>query len=288
MTDVVVVGSINLDAVASVERLPLAGETVLAAGFGWVPGGKGANQAVAAARQGASVAMVGRVGADEGGRALHARLAGEGVDVTSVPTDPDQPTGLALIAVDPAGTNTIVVVPGANGALTPDDVDSAAELIEQAVVVVCQLEIPLPAVVRAFELARAAGGTTILNPSPARALDASVLRLVDVLVANEHEASCVGDTSLCRVVVTTLGERGATFTEAGHTTSILSPKVVAVDTTGAGDAFCGALAAGLSQGRPLTEVIRSAVVAGALAVTRSGALPSLPTEAEVARLLADK
>lgn len=286
MTDVVVVGSLNMDAVASVDRLPGAGETVLAGGFDWVPGGKGANQAVAAARQGAAVAMVGRVGADDNGRLLRARLAADGVDVAAVSADPGPPTGLALIAVDPAGANTIVVFPGANGTLGPEDVDAAAALIEGAAVVVCQLEIPRPAVVRAFELARAAGRITILNPSPVRALDAGLLGLVDVLVANEHEASGVGDTSPCRVVVTTLGQRGAAFTEAGRTITTPSPKVVAVDSTGAGDAFCGALAAGLARGRPLAEVVGGAVAAGALAVTRPGALPSLPTADEVARLLA--
>jgi ribokinase len=282
---VVVVGSLNMDAITRVDRLPGVGETVLAGGLAWTPGGKGANQAVAAARLGASVALVGRIGDDDGGHALVACLDGEGVDTTAVRVTTGTPTGVALITVDGSGANTIVVAPSANAALTPADVDAAASLIERAAVVLAQLEIPLETATRALELARASGATTVLNPSPAQVLDDELLGLVDVLVANEHEAGVVGAASACGAVVTTMGERGAVIAEGA---SYPSHRVDAVDTTGAGDAFCGALAAQLAAGRALGDAVRTAVAAGALAVTRPGALPSLPTAAEVAALLEEE
>ncbi|MEY2478570.1 MAG: ribokinase [Actinomycetota bacterium] len=284
MRRVVVVGSVNMDAVARVDRLPAPGETIGGAELAWFPGGKGANQAVAAARQGASAAFVGRVGDDDAGRSLVAGLAAEGVDVSAVGIASHAPTGLAMIAVDATGANTIVVAPGSNQALTPSDVDAAA-VLDDAAVVVCQLEIPMPAVVRALERGRDAGAVTILNPSPWRPIDPSLLGLVDVIVANEHEAALLGEELSCPTIIVTMGARGAELTEGGVRTTFPSVEVHAVDTTAAGDAFCGTLAAAVAAGRTLPDAVTTAVVAGAIAVTRAGAQPSLPTAAEVAALL---
>jgi ribokinase len=284
MSQVVVVGSVNMDAVAHVERLPAPGETVGGAELAWFAGGKGANQAVAASRQGAATAFVGRIGNDDAGRRLVAGLEAEGVDTSGVTVAHDVPTGLAMIAVDASGENTIVVAPGSNQALTAADVDAAGALADAAVVV-CQLEIPVAAVTRALERGRDVGAVTILNPSPWRFLDESLLSLVDVLVANEHEAAALGERLPCRAVVVTMGERGARLIEDGTATRFDSVPVQAVDTTAAGDAFCGTLAAGLAAGRSLRDAMRFAVAAGALAVTRPGAQASLPTAAEVAALL---
>ena len=280
---VLVVGSLNLDAVVRVERLPTPGETVLGSGLAWLPGGKGANQAVAAARQGVATALIGRVGDDEAGRSLTARLAAEGVDTSGVLATPDDATGVALISVDRAGANTIVVAPSANGSLAPADVDGAA--VGRATVLVAQLETPVDTVRHAFELARRAGVTTVLNPSPVEGVDAALLDLVDVLVANEHEAGELGVGLPCRAVVVTRGAGGAVVSEDGDQVVVPSYPVDAVDTTGAGDAFCGTLAARLAAGRSLLDAVGAAVAAGALAVTRPGALPSFPTAAEVAALL---
>jgi ribokinase len=284
MSRVVVVGSVNMDAVARVQRLPAPGETVGDAELSWFPGGKGANQAVAAARQGAPTAFVGCVGNDDAGRSLAAGLAAGGVDTSGVHVAHDVSTGLAMIAVDVNGANTIVVAPGSNQALTPAHIDGAAVLTDAAVVV-CQLEVPMPTVVRALQRGREAGAITILNPSPSRRLDSGLLSLVDVLVANEHEAAELGESLPCRAVVVTMGERGAELTEAGTVRSYPSVAVRVVDTTAAGDAFCGTLAAAVAAGHSLHDAVTKAVAAGALAVTRAGAQPSLPTAAEVAALL---
>jgi ribokinase len=191
-----------------------------------------------------------------------------------------------MIAVATDGANTIVVAPGSNQALTPADVDGAT-VLDDAAVVVCQLEVPLPAVRRALERGRQAGAVTILNPSPSRFLEPALLSLVDVLVANEHEAAQLGGGLPCPAVVVTMGERGAELTEDGTVTRYPSVAVRAVDTTAAGDAFCGTLAAALAAGRCLGDAVTNAAAAGALAVTREGAQPSLPTAAEVAALLED-
>ncbi|HZQ27128.1 MAG TPA: ribokinase [Acidimicrobiales bacterium] len=282
---VVVVGSVNMDAVVRVDRLPGPGETVLGHTLDSVPGGKGANQAAAAARLGAPTALVARVGDDDAGRTLVAALAGEGVDVRAVATTPGTATGVALITVDAAGANSIVVAPLANHSLSAVDIDAAAELIAGARVLLCQLEVPLAAVERALQIARAAGVTTVLNPSPAPGPDvgAALLELVDVVVANEHEAEALA--LQCPAVIVTRGARGAVVFVDGRYHELSAFPVTAVDTTAAGDAFCGALVAGLAAGRTVLEAARPALAAGALAVTRPGALPSLPTAAEVAALL---
>jgi ribokinase len=283
---IAVVGSINLDLVVGVERHPAPGETVIGDDRRELPGGKGANQAVAAARLGAAVALVGRVGADAQGARLRAGLAAEGVDVTHVREDPDAPTGVALIAVDAAGENTIVVSPGANARVGAGDVDAAHDVLAGAAVVLLQHEVPEEAVAAAIV---AAGATVVLNPAPARAVAAPV----DVLVPNRGELAALagraGDPvalarSLAgaRAVVVTLGAQGAVVVEGDRAEHVAAPHVRAVDTTGAGDAFCGALAQALDDGATLVEAARWAVRAAAASVTRAGAQGGLPRRGDLA------
>jgi ribokinase len=282
---IAVVGSINLDVVVEVERHPAPGETVVGGDRRELPGGKGANQAVAAARLGAQVAMVGRVGADAAGRRLRDGLAAEGVDVAHVREDPQAPTGMALIAVDARGENTIVVSPGANARVDPGDVAAARELLAGAAVTLVQHEIPAETVRAA---AGAAGGTVVLNPAPARPLVAPV----DVLVPNGVELAALagreGDPvelaralDGARAVVVTLGPEGALVVEGERVERIAAPAVRAVDTTGAGDAFCGALAEALGRGAELVEAARWAARAAAASVTRPGAQGGLPRREDV-------
>lgn len=299
-----VVGSLNMDLVVRTPRLPQAGETVSGGPFGTYLGGKGANQAVAAARLGAAVSMVGRVGGDAFGDALRSGVQQAGVDVRHVVALPEVASGVALIAVDASGQNAIIIAPGANGALTPADVDSAEEAIAGARVLLLQLETPLPAVQRAAELARAADTTVVLNPAPAQALPPDLLALVDFLIPNEHEAAILlgepgfaGDAARQAVdlrevtgvgnVVMTLGGRGVILVSGTESTPhVVQPHAVTVvDTTAAGDAFVGAFAVALAEGRAPQEAVRWGNAAGALAVTRSGAQPSLPTRVEVEALL---
>ena len=290
---VVVVGSINLDTTLDVARLPDAGETVLATHLRTAVGGKGANQAAAAALHGAPTAFVGAVGDDDAGHALLTALRGCGVDVGACRTVTGVPSGQALITVDAAGTNTIVVAAGANDALTPADTAAVAD----AAVVLVQLEIPDATVRAALAAGRDAGATTILNPAPARALDATLLGLCDIVVPNEHEAAVLtGERSPERAaaalgtatgatVVVTCGSRGAWVWRRGALDALAPFAVEAIDTVAAGDAFCGVLAAALAEGHPFDAALRRAAAAGALATTVAGALPSLPTRAAVERLL---
>jgi ribokinase len=288
---IAVVGSVNLDIVIGVERHPAPGETVLGGDRTDLPGGKGANQAVAAARLGRRVSIVGRVGADAAGRGLRDGLRAEGVDVEHLREDPDAPSGVALIAVAPDGENTIIVSPGANGRVGPEDVQGASGLLGEAAVTLLQLEIPEDAVRAA---AHAAGGTLVLNPAPARELDGDVLERVDVLVPNRGELELLagpGDPADAarrlagpRAVVVTLGADGALVVDGDHVEHVRAHPVEVVDTTGAGDAFCGALADALARGALLTEAARWGVAAAALSVTRSGAQEGMPT-AEAMRQL---
>ncbi|MFB6818562.1 ribokinase [Streptomyces sp. NPDC056347] len=299
--DLLVVGSANADLVIGVERRPAAGETVLGSDLVVHPGGKGANQAVAAARLGARTALLARVGDDAHGRLLLDTQAGAGVDSAGVLVG-GAPTGVALITVDPSGDNSIVVSPGANGRLTPEDVRGAAGLLRASRVVSAQLEIPLETVV---EVVRnlPAGARFVLNPSPPVPLPAEVLAACDPLIVNEHEARVLtgGDPDGSpedwakallalgpRSVVVTLGERGALVATGGEaavgTARVPSVKVEAVDTTGAGDAFTAALAWRLSTGAPLFEAAAYAARVGAAAVTRAGAQESYPSAEEVAAL----
>ena len=299
---IMVVGSLNMDLIARTPRLPQPGETVLGREFHSAPGGKGANQAVAAVRLDAQVAMVGRVGDDDYGRALLATLASDGVNTKHVTVDPETPTGVALIELDDAGENSIIVIPGANMRLTPADVQAAESMLATSDVLLLQLESPLAVLQHAIPAARTHGVTVILNPAPARPLPAQLLQDVDYLVPNEIEAGLlvgreVSDTASARdaahtlrgkgvgTVILTLGGQGALLVGEDD---ILIPafKVKVVDTTAAGDAFVAGFAVALAAGRDLEQAVRFASAAGALATTRLGAQPSLPTAAEVEALLA--
>ena len=295
---IVVVGSLNMDLVVRTPRLPAMGETLLGSGFRTIPGGKGANQAAGAARMGAEVKMVGRVGDDAFGGALLQNLRNEGVDTTFVSALPGVPTGVALITVDPAGHNTIIVDPGANGQIGPAGVAAAEAAFGGAGALVAQLECPLDAVQEAAMLARRRGLRVIINPAPAQPLDKAFLANVDMLMPNQTElALLTGQDDIrtavaslhdwgVRCVVVTLGENGALVSEAGRVTRMPPHRVKAVDTTAAGDAFVAAFAVEITRGGSVLSAARWGNAAGALAVTRVGAQPSLPTRREVEALLA--
>lgn len=296
---VVVFGSANWDHVVSVERLPSPGETLIAEGYFSVPGGKGLNQAVTAARQGAEVTMVCCVGADEPGRALTDVFEAEAVSTIFVRPLAGRSSGAALITVAKGGANTIVVAPGANAALSREQVEAAGEHLRPGAVALAQMEVPLEPVAAALFLAKKNGAKTVLNPAPARShLPAQLLANVDVLVPNEGEAISLSGRgsadeaaealcrSGCKAVVITLGDRGALVAEAGRpVVHVPSFEVEAIDTTAAGDAFCGALSAALAEGAELVEAVRRGCAAGALAATVLGALPSLPARDKVLALL---
>jgi ribokinase len=282
--DVVVVGSANLDVVARTDRHPSPGETVLGSDLAEHPGGKGLNQAVAARRSGARVAFVGSLGADPAGALLRGVLAGEGIDDSRVVTA-SVPTGRAIIVVDRAGENSIVVIPGANA-----EVRCPPEL-PPTTVTLAQLEIPLGEVAAAFRLARAAGSTTVLNPAPAADVPDEVLELADVIVPNQHEVTLLGGAEQllsrgCRAVIVTKGGSGVDVVTSDGTEHVPAHPVDVVDTTGAGDAFCGSLSARLAAGDELLAAVRWAVVAGALATTVEGAVPAQPTADAVRAVLA--
>lgn len=282
MFDVCVVGSANLDLVADVDRLPGPGETVPGYSYAEYPGGKGLNQAVAAARSGASTSFVGCVGRDAAAAVVLDVMAGDGIDTGRV-TRVDEPTGRALIGVAASGENSIIVVAGANGLVDAGDMPPAR-------VVLTQLEVPLAAVQEALEAGRAMGAITVLNPAPARPLPESLLALCDIVVPNEHEAELMGGAAHllalgARAVVVTLGKRGADMHTADGVEHIDPFLVTPVDTTAAGDSFCGALCARLAAGDPLAAALRFAAAAGALCTTRRGAVPSIPHHAEIDRLL---
>ncbi|MDX3262442.1 ribokinase [Streptomyces sp. MI02-2A] len=295
--DLLVVGSANADLVIRVERRPAAGETVLGSDLVVHPGGKGANQAVAAARLGARTALLARVGDDGHGWLLLQSQRAAGVDPAGVLVG-GAPTGVALITVDPSGDNSIVVSPGANARLAPEDVRAASGLLHASRVVSAQLEIPLETVVEVVR--RLPPGTRfVLNPSPPRPLPAEVLAACDPLIVNEHEARVIAGGELDgspedwaaallalgpRSVVVTLGAEGALVATGEAMTRIKSVKVDAVDTTGAGDAFTAALAWRLGAGSPLPEAAAYAARVGAAAVTRPGAQESFPTAEEVESL----
>jgi ribokinase len=294
--EIAVVGSCNLDLVVGVEHVPLVGETVVGGDLRRFPGGKGANQAVAAARLGRSVAMVGRVGDDPEGLALRRALEADGVDTAHLLTTPATPSGVALIAVQADGDNAIVVSPGANGRLAPGDVTVPA--VAEAAVVLMQAEIPVESIV---EAARTAGGMVIWNPAPAPAeVPLELLDLVDVVVPNQTElAHLVGHAGVVSAraapdlarrlpssaVIVTLGAAGALVVTDRDTVHVEAPEVTPVDTTAAGDAFCAALADRLVAGSDLVAAARWAVRVGAATTLRAGAQPSLPTASEVDELL---
>lgn len=286
--DVVVVGSANLDLVASVERLPAPGETVSASGYAEHPGGKGLNQAVAARRCGARTAFIGCLGRDAAGDALHNVMSDEGVHAYVV--DVSAPTGRALIAVDQSAENSIVVVPGANHCVGIGTVDDHRSVISDTHVVLAQLETPADAVEAAFAIARLSGAITILNPAPAVDLPVGLLSLCDIVMPNQTELARLGGADVLlaagvSTVVVTLGARGIRIVTGDGTVDVPPYAVRAVDTTGAGDAACGALAASLASGHDVITAARRAAAAGALAATRAGAVPSLPTAVEIDALV---
>ena len=286
--DVVVVGSANLDLVATVDHLPVPGETVSARTYAEHPGGKGLNQAVAARRSGSRTAFIGCLGRDAAGDALHRVMTEEGIDAFVV--DVAAPTGRALIAVDDHAENSIVVVPGANHLIGIGVIDDHRSVLSAARVVLAQLEVPIDAVEAAFAIARLAGAITILNPAPAADLSPGLLSLCDIVMPNQTELSRLGGTAALlasgvSTVVTTLGARGIRVVTADGTIDVPPYAVRAVDTTGAGDAACGALAASLAHGSDVVTAARRAAAAGALAATRAGAVPSLPTALEIDALV---
>ena len=277
--DVVIVGSANLDLVARTPRLPKPGETVTGSNYFEFCGGKGANQAIAAARAGANTAFIGALGNDHAGETLRAAFFNDNVDISAVQFV-SEPTGRALIGVSDDGENSIIVVPGANHAITIGDIERNAKIIASAKVLLCQLEVPLEVVRRALELA-GKKSIRILNPAPAQSLSKELLQLVDVITPNEHEMKLLGGPEALlkcgvKTIVVTQGARGALMiTNKGE---IQSPpfKVDPVDSTGAGDAFCGMLAARLATGESIHNALKAAVVSGALATLTEGAVPSLP------------
>lgn len=300
---IVVIGSSNMDLVVKSARIPAAGETILGGDFLMVPGGKGANQAVAAAKLGARVYFVARLGNDLFGRKSLENFRLGGLDATYVSLTSDAPSGVALITVDEAGNNAIVVAPGANARLSPDDVRRAEAEIRSAGAVVAQLEVPLATVQCAAEIACKAGVPFLLNPAPAQPLDGSLLGKVAVLTPNESEAQIltgievVDDDSArkaarklleagAKAVIVTMGARGFLLAEDGATEFVPAMKVKAVDATAAGDAFMGSLAVGLAQGQNLREAALFANRVAAFSVTRLGAQTSMPTRQELDEFIA--
>lgn len=297
--NVVVIGSLNMDLVAQVPELPRRGQTIAGFQFQMVPGGKGANQAFAVGRLGGRVRMIGRVGEDLFGERLRSSLNSAGVDITGVMATPGQSTGIAFILVEVGGQNQIVVVAGANGKLSPDDV--YAELQRSpARYLLLQLESPLDAVEAAAKRGRLCGMTVILDPAPAMPLSSSLLGDIDVLTPNESEALVLlgerGDTvqlnqaaAVCTrllglgpaCVILTMGERGAWLADRTQSKHFPAPRVKALDATAAGDTFTGALVAALAEGAPLAGAIGFANCAAALSVTRIGAQDSIPSRREV-------
>ena len=301
---VVVVGSLNLDLVVGLERMPAPGETVMGETLERHAGGKGLNQAVAASRLGARVSMIGAVGSDDAGAWLRGIVEAEGIEASAIVTA-DSPSGTALIEVDSSGMNRIVVIPGANATLTPEQVTDAIGSLDDVAIVLAQGEVPLAAIAAAMAAGRACGAKTILNPAPVREYPESLLELVDLLVPNEHEAAHLSGLPTASLVdaneaarhftskgvphaIITRGSRGAVWMSPSSSGSVTAYRVSPVDTVAAGDAFCGGLAAALAAGETLADSLRWASAAGALATTIAGAVPSLPTRDEVERLIADE
>ena len=297
MNDVVVVGSVNMDLVARAPRLPAPGETISGGEFATIPGGKGANQAVASVRLGTRTAFLGCLGQDVFGEQLAEGLRRNGVDCQGLRIRPG-PTGVALIIVDGAGRNGIVLAPGANALLRPDDVDGSEALLAGARVLVAQLEVPLATVAHAVRRAREMGKVVVLNPAPAQPLPQEMLKAVDYLVPNEIEAEMLSGVNVgsvedaiaagrrlrelgARNVIITMGARGAVAVTAQGADHHPAPTVTPVDTTAAGDTFIGGMCVGLVEGRPLDQAIQFAQAAAAISVTRFGAQPSIPHRSDM-------
>lgn len=302
---IVVVGSLNMDLVVRVPRHPRLGETILGNQFQTFPGGKGANQAVAAARLGGTVRMIGRVGSDGFGASLLTAVSTDGVDTQFILSDPDTATGVALITVDENGENSIVVASGANARVTPEQIRQSQSAFENASVLLLQLECPLPAILEAVQIAVEQEIKVILNPAPAQPLPTDLLRKVDYLIPNQTELGLLAypdqpnhpDTLQPAVqlmqemgiknLLVTLGSDGVLVIDRQHTVHLPAYTVPVVDSVAAGDAFVGAFAVALSEGKPVLEAARWGNAAGALSVTRHGAQPSLPTRAELTQFLSE-
>jgi ribokinase len=299
---VVVIGSSNTDLIVRAPRIPAPGETVLGGEFITAAGGKGANQAVAAARAGAQVSFVAKIGRDTSGSISLAGFRREGIDVTHVTKDAKRPSGVALIVVDDQGENAIAVASGANDRLSPADIRRASRTIARANIALLQLESPVATVAAGVRLAADAKVRVILNPAPASAVPDALFRRVSILTPNESEATLltgirVSDVDSARraaeqlrrrgaaTVIVTLGARGALVVSEEGSELIRGFRVKAVDTTAAGDVFNGALAASLARGDGLRSAVRFANAAAAISVTRVGAQPSIPTRREIERLL---
>jgi ribokinase len=302
---ILVVGSSNTDMIIKMKRIPRPGETIVGGDFHTAAGGKGANQAVAAARAGGEVTFIARVGRDVLGDKAVAGFVREGINVERVIRDPAAPSGVALIFVGGDGENSIAVAPGANDKLSPEDVQVAQGAFFDADILVLQLEIPLETVETAAQMAKQAGIPAILNPAPARPLPDSLLRSLSILTPNETEAEILtgievdgadsagkaADQLLARgvgTVIITLGAEGAFVASASSRALVPGFPVEAVDSTAAGDTFNGALAVALAEGRPFEQAVRFAHAAAAISVTRLGAQPSAPLRAEIEKLLANE
>lgn len=295
---ILVVGSINMDMVVKTAHIPQPGETVLGGVFFMNPGGKGANQVVAVARLGGNAAFIGKIGDDIFGKQSAHLFDQEGVDVSGVFSDPEAPSGIAMITVDDSGENSIVVAPGANAHLQPQDVATAFGRHPDAAVMLIQLEIPMETVRHAAQCARERGLLVILNPAPANGSVADIFPLIDVITPNENEAEMLSGIRIkdlasarraaeriqqlgVKSVIVTLGKQGAAVLHEGRFRHIPAPQVDTVDTTAAGDVFNGALATGLADGRTLEEAVAFACNAASIAVTRLGAQSSIPYRNEV-------
>ncbi len=296
---VVVIGSLNMDLVMRTPRVPVGGETLHGHEFSTLPGGKGANQAVACARLGAKVAMIGQVGNDGFGTTLRDGLAADGIDTSGVLQTSAVGTGVAMILVEDIGQNRIVLAAGANGALTPADIDAHAARIGGAAMLVLQLEVPMPVVQRAIGIAHAAGVPVLLNPGPASPLPEAVWSQIDILVPNESEATLLSGVEVSDVtsayaaakvfrqrgvkcVLITLGANGVAVSDDAGERHLPAHVVKAVDTTAAGDTFIGGLSAGLVEGLAMDDAVALGQRASALCVTRHGAQPSIPYRREIA------
>ncbi len=302
---VTVVGSANVDLVIRAERMPNKGETLIGEAFDIFTGGKGFNQATAAARLGAEVTFIGRIGEDAFGEMLRSAMESEQIDTRYVKIDADNGTGIATIVVEPDGDNSIIVVPRANMCITPTDIDAAGDSIANADVLLLQLETPIDASQRAAEIARQNGTIVLLDPAPARQLPVDLLKKIDILTPNASEATVLSGQEVSTPdsittaktmqkqinqdglssVVLTLGEQGVLLCAPTETEHIPAIPVDVIDTTGAGDAFSGALATALANGNNITESVRYATAAGAAACTVLGATPSMPTQEKLKAIL---
>jgi ribokinase len=290
---ITVIGSINMDLVTSTTQIPKVGETVLGHSFHTIPGGKGANQAVAAARLGADVTMIGAVGDDSFGETLVEHLTNQGINTENIMKMKDTSTGIASIIVSEAD-NSIIVVPGANHHVTPEVIEKHEDKIKNSDIILVQLEIPLESVIEAVELAKKHGVRTILNPAPIQKLPKELLEMVDYLTPNEHEQTLLFVSidgteqeleKLKEKCIVTKGSKGVMIYKNGEKVEIPSLQVEAVDTTGAGDSFNGALATALCDGLDIDEACQFANVVGAISVTKLGAQTGMPTKKEVEEFL---